>query len=116
MEEKSEMIKEMDKDYEDYCDQLEKIFLQKYGAFLPDPVGLKEVEPVEPWKKKGSQHYKCGKVEPIDLYKSGMMFQDFALCSIIKYAFRNRRASGKLISSSDMDKIIHYAEILKGEG
>lgn len=107
------MIKELDKDYEDYCDQLEKIFLQKYGAYLPEPV---EIAAGTPWKKKGSQHYKTGKVEPIDLYKSGMMFQDFALCSIIKYAFRNRRAAGKLISSSDMDKIIHYAEILKGEG
>lgn len=116
MEEKSEMIKEMDKDYEDYCDQLEKIFLQKYGAYLPESASLKEVEPMELWKKKGSQHYKSGKVEPIDLYKAGDMLRDFALCSIIKYAFRNRKNIVTRINKKDMDKIIHYAEILKGEG
>ena len=60
-------------------------------------------------KSQGSAHYKTGGVEPIDLYCAGGMFRHFAICSIIKYAFRLRlRASG-----SDCDKIIDYAEKLK---
>jgi Protein of unknwon function (DUF3310) len=62
-------------------------------------------------KKKGSYHYKSNDVEPIDLYLSNGMFQYFALCSIIKYAYRN--ADGVFVSNSDMNKIIHYAEFLK---
>jgi hypothetical protein len=50
----------------------------------------------------GSDHYKTGSVEPIDLYKSGGMFQDYALTSIIKYAFRNR----KELNRTDYDKVI----------
>ncbi|HNQ19734.1 MAG TPA: DUF3310 domain-containing protein [Bacteroidales bacterium] len=50
----------------------------------------------------GSDHYKTGSIEPIDLYKSGGMFQDYALTSIIKYAFRNR----KELNRTDYDKII----------
>lgn len=65
------------------------------------------------WKEKGSQHYKTDGVEPIDLYVSGGMFLDFALGSIIKYAFRNRPGSGRFFSYDDMDKIIDYAEKLK---
>ena len=37
-----------------------------------------------------------------DRYKSGGMFQDYALTSIIKYAFRNR----KDLHRTDYDKII----------
>jgi len=65
-------------------------------------------------KEKGSEHYKTGGVEPLDLLESGGMLRDFAIASIIKYAFRNRREVGKAVNSKDMDKIIHYAEILKG--
>jgi hypothetical protein len=50
----------------------------------------------------GSDHYKTGSIEPIDLYKSGGMFQDYALTSIIKYAFRNR----KELNRTDYDKVI----------
>lgn len=64
-------------------------------------------------KAQGSEHYKTeGGVEPIDLYKAGFMFRHFALCSIIKYAFRNRNASEPL-NIRDLDKIIDYAEKLK---
>lgn len=56
-------------------------------------------------KKKGSKHYKRGKVEVIDLLKDGGMIEDFARGSIIKYAYRNR--------PGDIDKIIHYGEMLK---
>lgn len=60
----------------------------------------------------GSDHYKTGGVEPIDLYKAGGMFRHFALCCIIKYAFRNRDK----VNERDMDKIIHYAKMLKEGG
>jgi len=60
-------------------------------------------------KKSGSNHYKTGGVEPIDLYLAGGMFQSFALCSIIKYAFRNRNTE---INEKDMLKIIDYAQKL----
>ena len=64
-------------------------------------------------KEKGSDHYKTGGVEPIDLLRSGGILRDFAVGNIIKYAFRNRSQTGNPISVSDMDKIIHYAEMLK---
>ena len=65
-------------------------------------------------KKKGNQHYKRGMdlVEPIDLYKDGQMLRDFALASIIKYAYRNRSATLKPMNDGDLEKIIHYAEML----
>lgn len=62
-------------------------------------------------KQSGSQHYKTGGVEPIDLYRAGGMFRDFALCSIMKYAFRNRNPE-EPISAKDMGKIIDYAQKL----
>lgn len=72
-------------------------------------------------KSQGSDHYKTGGgVEPIDLYFSGGMLYDFCLCSIVKYAFRQRRSKenefmplGKEKFISDLDKVIHYAGILK---
>jgi hypothetical protein len=64
------------------------------------------------WKNDGSDHYKTGGVEPIDLYVSGGMIRHFALANIIKYAFRNRDMSNP-VSVKDMNKIIHYANILK---
>jgi len=64
-------------------------------------------------KRKGSDHYKTGGVEPFDLLESGGILRDFAIGNIIKYAFRNRSQLGRPISKSDMDKIIHYAEVLK---
>ncbi|HOL44531.1 MAG TPA: DUF3310 domain-containing protein [Methanothrix sp.] len=59
-------------------------------------------------KRRGSEHYKTGDVEPLDLFRSGGILHHFAIASIIKYAFRQR----KTISASDCEKIIHYAEIL----
>ena len=64
-------------------------------------------------KKQGSAHYKTdGGVEPVDLYRAGGMFRHFALCSIIKYAFRNRDTENP-VSMRDMDKICDYAQKLK---
>lgn len=69
----------------------------------------------EELKKKGSDHYKTNSTECIDLYLSGGMFRDFALASIIKYAFRSRRAEGvdPAMLEKNLNKIIHYAELLK---
>jgi predicted phage gp36 major capsid-like protein len=68
-------------------------------------------------KQQGSAHYKTGDVEPIDLYKSGDMLHDFALASIIKYAFRSREEEqlDRATFLKNMDKIIHYASLLKAE-
>ena len=68
-------------------------------------------------KKQGSDHYKTGSVEPIDLYVAGGMFLDFGLCSIMKYAFRSRDVKynkmGIELFHKNMDKIIDYAQKLK---
>jgi hypothetical protein len=64
-------------------------------------------------KQLGSSHYKTGGVEPIDLYRSGGILRDFAIGSIIKYAYRNRRDMWDYVRPEDMDKIIHFANILK---
>lgn len=68
-------------------------------------------------KKEGSAHYKTGDVEPIDLYRAGNMLKTFALASIIKYAFRSREQEGidRETLNKNLDKIIHYAELLKAE-
>jgi hypothetical protein len=66
----------------------------------------------EELKKMGSEHYKTGAIEPIDLYKSMGVIVPFALTSIIKYASRNL-AIGCVVSQKDLDKIIHYAEMCK---
>lgn len=70
------------------------------------------------WKKlknQGSKHYKTGGTEPVDLYRDGGMFRDFALCSIIKYAFRSRREMSIDVPTfnTNLDKIIDYAQKLK---
>jgi len=66
-------------------------------------------------KQQGSDHYKTGGVEPIDLYRAGGMFRAFALCSIIKYAFRSRDIDDRVLFCNNMDKIIDYAMKLKAE-
>ena len=71
----------------------------------------------EELKRQGSDHYKTGMVEPIDLYRSGHMFQEFALASIIKYAFRSREEErlDRATFIKNMDKIIHLASLLKAD-
>ena len=66
-------------------------------------------------KQHGSTHYKTGGIEPIDLYKAGGMLHDFALCSIIKYAFRSRLSLGldQETLEKNLDKIIDYSQKLK---
>lgn len=70
----------------------------------------------EELKQGGSTHYKTGKVEPIDLYKSITPHPSlsalsvFALCNIIKYAFRQLTRGYK---REDCDKIRHYASMIQ---
>jgi hypothetical protein len=65
-------------------------------------------------KSKGSEHYKTGGTEPVDLYAAGNMFHDFALCSIMKYAFRSRREMNLEtdLLIKNLEKIIDYAQKL----
>lgn len=65
-------------------------------------------------KNQGSSHYKTGGTEPVDLYASGNMFHDFALCSIMKYAFRSRREMNLEtdLLIKNLEKIIDYAQKL----
>ena len=63
-------------------------------------------------KQNGSTHYKTGKIEPIDLYLSLEILTPFCLASIIKYASRSATTG---VSIKDLDKIIHYAQILKAK-
>lgn len=63
-------------------------------------------------KLAGSPHYKTGDVEPMDLYRAAGMLRSFALCNIIKYAYRNSNPD-EPINADDMKKIVHYAEILR---
>jgi hypothetical protein len=72
---------------------------------------------VDTWnelKSKGSEHYKTGGTEPVDLYAAGNMFHDFALCSIMKYAFRSRREMNLEtdLLIKNLEKIIDYAQKL----
>jgi len=41
------------------------------------------------------------------------MLQDKAISDIIKYAYRNRRATGKPVNPVDIEKIKHYADMLE---
>ena len=63
-------------------------------------------------KKGGSQHYKEGEVEPIDLYRSGGILLDWAIGEIMSHAFRNRGQITARINPKDFEKIKHYAEII----
>lgn len=75
-------------------------------------------------KQQGSEHYKTGDIEPIDLYVAGGMFHDWAIASIMKYAFRSRREEpleshkfqqnmGKIIDIAQ--KLMAYHGCQKGE-
>ena len=62
-------------------------------------------------KVSGNPMYKTGSVEPIDLYKVSGMFTHFALCNIIKYAYRYTKTRQR-DRVSNLNKIIHYAQLL----
>lgn len=60
-------------------------------------------------KQRGSKHYKTLSTEPIDLIAALGMLPGFAGGNMIKYAARY----GITKESNDLDKAIHYAELLK---
>jgi len=62
-------------------------------------------------KQRGSEHYKTGKTEPIDLFKDAGILRHFAIGNIVKYAMRNSDAK-KPVNVNDIEKIQHYAEML----
>jgi len=68
---------------------------------------------MENLKSQGSDHYKTGSTEPIDLYKSGDMLQDWWSSGCIRRAFRCRKSSNrsKELIISDCNKIIHETKI-----
>lgn len=59
---------------------------------------------------EGSEHYKTGSTEPIDLLFSLGLGEDFCLGSIIKYAARFSETRNK----NDLKKASDYAQILCG--
>ena len=78
--------------------------MQNYGR-------RKMSEKWEELKNRGMGHYKTGKIEPIDLYKSAGILRHFAIGNIIKYAFRNADLS-KPVNPKDIEKVKHYADML----
>jgi len=72
---------------------------------------LKDIE-WERLKSDGSQHYHGSEIQPIDLYKANGHFRSWALLEICQHALRNLDAD-KPINERDMDKVIHYAKLLK---
>lgn len=63
-------------------------------------------------KQIGSNHYKTGTVEPIDLIRAAGYLEGFVGGSIIKYAFRMGRVK-RAKAIQDMEKVEHYARIMK---
>jgi hypothetical protein len=66
-------------------------------------------------KKSGSNHYKTGELEMIDLYKSEGTLQDWAINEARHHMARNLSKLNTLGTHkcvNDMEKVIHYAEII----
>lgn len=59
---------------------------------------------------EGSDHYKEGGIEPMDLYISKGMAEDFCICNMIKYATRFKITR----NCKDLRKVSDYAQILCG--
>lgn len=58
-------------------------------------------------RQVGGQHYKGFKIQPIEFIMDNNL--DYCVANIIKYACRHHMKGGV----QDIDKIIHYAELLK---
>ena len=84
--------------------------------YPPSPEAIKRSGGLKSWdeiKGSGSEHYKTDGVEPIDLINSLGILKEFAIANIIKYASRNAGGKFGKVKIKDMNKIIHYAEMLK---
>jgi hypothetical protein len=74
----------------------------------------KEIKREADWdrlKKGGSDHYKTHNIEPIDLYRAMGILRHWAIAEICQHALRN--IDVEVVSNKDMEKIKHYAEMLK---
>lgn len=63
-------------------------------------------------KKRGNDSYKSetlGGVELLDLFKDSHVLRTFAICSAMKYLWRNRNGNIKV---GDMEKAKHYIDML----
>lgn len=65
-------------------------------------------------KLRGSKHYKTGDAQMIDVYKGHGTFTPWALNEISQHAVRNTPVK-RSVFIEDMQKIIHYAELLIAE-
>jgi len=64
-------------------------------------------------KTEGAEHYKNAEgIQPIDLYQSVGILQDWVIGEIMQHAVRNRTELKKKINPIDFKKIIHYCKIL----
>jgi hypothetical protein len=66
-------------------------------------------------KKEGSKHYRdTDGIQPIDLYRDLGIFRSWAIAEICQHAIRNIGSGPdeNPVSTKDMQKIIHYAELL----
>jgi hypothetical protein len=63
-------------------------------------------------RKAGSSHYKVGKIQPIDLYRSlsPEALHHWAIFEMMAHCARNVTPSDTLVA--DMKKIAHYAEMV----
>lgn len=59
---------------------------------------------------EGSDHYKEGGLEPIDLLIAKEVFEDFAIGNMVKYAVRFKQTQ----NIADLKKVADYAHILAG--
>lgn len=59
---------------------------------------------------EGSEHYKGGGMEPIDLYAAKGMAEDFFICNMIKYAVRFKKTR----NLDDLKKVSDYAHLMTG--
>ena len=59
---------------------------------------------------EGSEHYKQGGLEPMDLYISKGLAEDFCICNMVKYAIRFKKTR----NLADLRKVSDYAQILCG--
>ncbi len=59
---------------------------------------------------EGSEHYKEGGLEPIDLMASKGILEDFCIGNIIKYATRFKKTRNLV----DLKKVSDYSHILAG--
>lgn len=95
--------------YLEYADE-DDVVIQN-GKLIPSIYAIRKLG-VDYCKTGGSEHYKAGQdnIEPIEYAIQNMIFEDFAITNIIKYASRFKNGRNK----NDLKKVADYAHILCG--